>query len=574
MSEPNEVENVSDTSETIAVEPETANDVEATGGKKTETPEKNEIEIPELVQELLEDISGDNPAGSDVSNDEEYFKLTMEVPKTIPDYKTWIELSENILREKSKDIKVAAWLCFAYYRTENIKGLKNGLLLILNFLRRYGNNLYPSNPLRKSKSIQFINTGRVIKLLEKDEINNSNAKDIKDSEQLLNEIISECEKLFGDKKPALDSLLGTINVQAKKAEILLKPREQKKSAAGQPGTASGTKAAAQEVILSSEKDAVAQLRKIITFFFEYDEEGEKKQRVPENYFVFGFLRQMQWAQIVRPVDNNGVTQIEAPNKIIKGLIKDWFGSGNYDMLIARVESEFIKDGSPFRYWFDAQKYLIESLERKGEKYKTAVMDIKLQLANLLKRIPDLPELKFKDKQTPFAEPETITWLNEDVKSVLNSEESGGMGILPPILGEDYENINKEFEIVSKGTPENFEKNLLMMQAGINSEDRKKGKFLRRLNLANYCFKMKEFELARVNLLELKEIIEAYNLAGWEQGLCAAVWQSLYLTNQEIISEENNGESPANLEKEQTELFHEIAKYDGVLAIKLSKLKQK
>ena len=573
--EPNETE-VAETNE-IKVDETNVQKVNGTNG--TETPKVNEIEIPEIVNELLEDIPGDKRVGIDASNDEEYFKLTMEVPKSIPDYKNWIELSENILTEKSKDIKVAVWLCFAFYRNENINGLKKGLILILQLLKKFGNDLYPSSAVHRSKAIQFINTSRVIKLLEKEEINKTNAKDIKDAGQVLNEIISECEKLFPENQPSLDSLQSVINVHVAVAEPILRPPEAKKagaSAANKPGTipAKGVGASAQEVVLSSEKDAVTQLRKIITFFFEYDEEGGKKQRVPENYFVFGLSRQIQWANLIRPVDNGGVTLIEAPNKIIQGLIKDWFGNGNYDMLIARIESEFIKENSPFRYWFDAQKYLIDSLEKKGENYKTAAGDIKLQLAVLLKRIPDLPELKFKDKQTPFAEPETINWLNNDVKSVLNSDGSGGKNILPPIMGEDYEQINKEFEIISKDIPENFEKNLLKMQTDINVEDRRKGKFLRRLNLANYCFKMKEYDIAKINLLELKEIIETFNLAGWERALCTAVWQSLYLTNQEIISQTKDKDLTVKLEKEQEELFGEIAKYDGILAIKLIKLKQK
>ncbi len=548
------------------------------GANGSDISKPDDIKIPEAVKELLEDIPGDKPFGIDASNDQEYFKLTMEVPKTIPDYKSWVELSQNILTEKSKDIKVAVWLCFAFYRVENISGLKKGLILILQLLKKFGNNLYPSEPLYRSKAIQFINTGRVTKLLEKEDINRTNAGDIIDAGKILNEIIIECEKLFSDKKPLLDSLQSVINTHVAAAEPLLKPSEKKNEIAAspviKPGIAvSKSVGAPQEVVLTSEKDAVVQLRKVIAFFFEYDEEGTKKQRVPENYFIFGLSRQMQWTNLVRPVDNNGITLIEAPNKIIQGLIKDWFGNGNYDMLIARIENEFIKENSPFRYWFDAQKYLIDSLEKKGENYKSAAGDIKIQLALLLKKIPDLPELKFKDKQTPFADPDTINWLNNDVKVVLSSDGSG-KSILPPILGEDFEQVNKEYEIIIKDIPENFEKNLLKMQSDLNVEDRKKGKFLRRLNLANYCFKLKEYDLARINLLELKDIIEKYNLAGWEYALCISVWQSLYLTNHEIISQTKDKDLAVELEKEQNSLFHEIAKYDGILAIKLLKLKQK
>ncbi len=140
-------------------------------------PDVIELPVSEFVSELLEPISNDAPYGKDAANEEEYFKLNGEFAKNSPDYKNWIELSDLILKEKSKDLKVAVWLCFALYRTENIKGLKEGLELIYHFLKKFENNLFPSNPLHKSKAIQFLNTSRVTKLLEREEITKQNAED-------------------------------------------------------------------------------------------------------------------------------------------------------------------------------------------------------------------------------------------------------------------------------------------------------------------------------------------------------------------------------------------------------------
>lgn len=79
----------------------------------------------------------------------------MEIQKTTPDYKKWIELSRTILIEKSKDIKIATWLSFAMFRLEKIKGLVNGLKIIYYYLKNFENNLYPSNANYRSKAIQF-----------------------------------------------------------------------------------------------------------------------------------------------------------------------------------------------------------------------------------------------------------------------------------------------------------------------------------------------------------------------------------------------------------------------------------
>ncbi|MCX6151861.1 MAG: TssA family type VI secretion system protein [Ignavibacteriales bacterium] len=552
------------------------------------------IEISEAVEKYLEPIPGDSPAGIDAISSEEYFKLNMEIPKTEPDYKKIIELCDAILLDKSKDLKIAIWLCFSFFRTEKMQGLKEGLNLVYHLLAKFENNLFPGNIVHRSKALQFLNTPRVYKLVEREDINKSNAAYVIDADKTLSQIIILSEKLFVENVPVLKLFKEALETQAEKANKLLFPPQKEEAKISTPTVerpvstpstqiveatkpqqpSAQTSSSIQEINLSSEKDAVTQLRKTITFFFEYNEEGVTKQRIPENYFVFGLSRQIQWTNLVRPADTDGATLIEAPNKIIRGLVKDWFTNNNFDMLIARVESEFIKENSEFRYWFDAQRYLINALDKKGGNYVFASNDIKHHLASLLKRIPDLPQLKFKDKQTPFADPETIKWINDEVKSVVSSDGTGGAMILPPILGEDYSTINNEYEAACKDLPNNFEMNVLTMQNKINSDDRMKGKFLRKLNLANYFYHQKEYYLAKVNLLELKEVIQNYNLDGWEQALSTAVWQSLYLTNLEIISKSKDKELISKLEKEQEELFYKIAKYNGILAIKLHKQKPK
>jgi type VI secretion system protein VasJ len=561
--------------------------------------QQSETEISEFVLGYLEPISGGSPAGNDASGEEEYFKLNMEIPKTVPDYKKCIELSEIILKEKSKDIKVASWLCFALFRTEKTKGLKDGLSIIYNMLKKYENNLFPANPLHRSKAIQFINTSRFFKLVEKEEINRSNASDIIESERTLTQIIIECQRLFPDSLPVLKSLKEIIDDQAEKAKSLIAPPKkeesiketfvEEKSQSKIEITPSGkieesqktqqssgaSTSSLKEIKLSSEKDAIAQLRQILTYFFDNQfreggtsaGDGVKKEKIPDNHFVFGLGRQLQWSKIIRPSDTDKITQIEAPNQVIRGKMKEWFASSNWDTLIPRIEISFLKANSEFPFWLDAQRYVVKALEQKGGIYIQASEDIKIHLAKLLQRIPDLPQLIFKDKQTPFADDETIKWINEGVKSSLPGGKGAESIILPPIMGEDYDLINKEYETACNELPENFEKNISEMQKGIGSDTRRKGKFLRRLNLANYCIQAKKYELAEVNLNELKTLIEEYNIAEWESALCTAVWQSLYLVNAKLISEAN-GELKTKLENQQKELFRKIAKYDGILAMKL------
>ena len=549
--------------------------------------EVKEMEMSELVRDYLEPIPGDNPAGIDASNEEEYFKLNMEIPKTVPDYAKCIEYSGIILKEKSKDIKVASWLCFALFRTEKIKGLRDGLNIINQLLIKYGNQLYPENDMHRSKALQFLNTARFYKLIEREEINISNAEDIIEAGEILAQIVNESKKLFQENIPVMKSIKDTIDEHVETAKSLISPppapeekipEERKESAEVNrniteeiPRETVVPKVAAPppaEIKLASEKDALKQLRQAILFFFEKEIDGNKKEQVPENPYVFGLSRQLQWGRLMKPPDTDKTTLVEGPNQVIQNKIKEWFAAENWDTLIPRIEIEFLKADSGFPYWLDAQRYVAQALERKGGILVQASHEIKMHLSGLLKRLPDLTKLKFKDKQTPFAVNETVKWIEDEVKPV----SGGGSGcsiIMPPILGEDYEPITKQFEAVCAELPDKFEENLDEMQKGIMTDDLRKGKFLRRLNLANYCFAAKQYNMSKINLAELSKLIDEYNLSEWEPALCTAVWQSIFLTNAKIMNDTDDEEYKSQIKKEQSELFSKIVKYNGKLALKLT-----
>jgi hypothetical protein len=168
---------------------------------------------------------------------------------------------------------------------------------------------------------------------------------------------------------------------------------------------------------------------------------------------------------------------------------------------------------------------------------------------------------------PFADKETIKWIDEDVNISF-----GGVGqemVLPPIMGEEYEMINEEYQSACGELPDKFEENIKKMQQGIASDTRRKGRFLRTLNLANLCVNAKQYPLAKVHLSSLLKKIDAYQLIEWEPALCTAVWELAYLVNIKLLESEEDQEIKSLLEKEQIDFFAKIGNYDGVLALKLA-----
>ena len=142
-------------------------------------------------------------------------------------------------------------------------------------------------------------------------------------------------------------------------------------------------------------------------------------------------------------------------------------------------------------------------------------------------------------------------------------------ILPPLMGEDYDSIIKEFDKACKELPNNFEKNAKAMQNTIAGDFRRKGQFLRRLSLANYCYAAGEFILAKSFFDELITLIEDYHIIEWEQALCVSVWQSVYLNNLKLLNTELIAENKTEIENMNKELLKRIGKYDVVMALKLT-----
>lgn len=544
-----------------------------------------EPEVSEFISEFLEPIPGDSPAGKDASNEEEYFKLSMEFQKSVPDYRNWIDLSYLILKEMSKDIKVASWLCFALYRTDKLKGFRNGLELVYQLLKKYGNNLFPENPSHKSKAIQFLNTSRVTKLFEKEEINKSNADEILKIDELLGLIAAESANLLPQNIPVLQALQDIISAHKENAKKALAPAAEKKitpvsqsKPETKPVLTNITKEEPSPVKTSrpaSEDETSILLRRNLTYYYEIIQNNETVERVPESFFAFGIARQLQWSTLQLPTAEDKITGIEPPNEIIRKLINDWFNSNNTDVLIPRIEVEFIKDNSEFRYWLDAQRYLVQSLEKKSGNYIIAADDIKYHLARLVNRIPEILNLKFSGGEISFADKDTIRWINEEVRNkATNSKSAEPNSSLSPIIDSSYEEITKEYNQAVNELPKNFESSFQSMQEKLKAEDRTKGKFLRRLNIANFCYEAKQYNVAKVNLEELKLMVNELKLNEWEPALSTSVWQSLYLTNVQLLFNTENEENKNLLEKEQEELFYKIAKYNGLLAINLEQQKHK
>ena len=397
--------------------------------------------------------------------------------------------------------------------------------------------------------------------------------------ETLSEIFSDLAERAREQMQAGTERLLALEEKASQAEKATKERESRaaerktrstnrQQAAVKPTSSAGSESAptVAQLKITGAEDALNAIKKGLKYYFEEDPTEEEENPAPRPLTleprIYGLSRTFRWGGIHTLPDDN---KEEGPNEVRQKYLKNPPSDVDTETLIRKLELDFLQQNA-FIYWIDGQQLVVTALEKLGDRGQDAAAEIKMHLAKLLQRFPELPERTFRDKKTPFASPETRAWLEEEVMKVWGS--GGNEKILPPILGEDYSEINQVYENACEELPDRFEENALAMHQAIEGETRRKGRFLIRLNLANYYSLSKQLGIARSKFNQLIQEIDEYNIAEWEQALSVSVWQSAYLNNQKLLQNELRAAEQEDIQKQQQLLFEYIAQYDGVLALRL------
>jgi type VI secretion system protein ImpA len=102
---------------------------------------------------LLAPIPGENPAGASLRYAGDYDELKALLPKADRDafeasgqegqWPKLVQLASQMLREKSKDLSIAAWLAEGLVHLHGFAGLRDSLQLIYGLSERFWDTLYP-----------------------------------------------------------------------------------------------------------------------------------------------------------------------------------------------------------------------------------------------------------------------------------------------------------------------------------------------------------------------------------------------------------------------------------------------
>ena len=459
-----------------------------------------------------------------------------------------VQLSETILKTKSKDYRVASYLILALYQTDKFQGLLNGLKMYEGLIQNFWETGFPEKTRIRGRigTLEWLGS-HLGTTLTRDTRSSAPDELILELEKTTQSLISALTGQLADKTPSFKDFQSAVETRAKEVRARGSAAERAKE----------DEARRAEAIASGEVTEVADAEKAI------EESRQKLMRIsgflykaqPTAPIAYRLSRSITWGWLVSiPTNENGVTFIQPlpPDAIQK--CNALAESKNWNAVVDEVESEFFNRV----FGFDLQRLCVRALNELGEEYAGPRQAILTELAGLAKRLPEIFDLKFNDGSL-FADPQTKSWIQNDVLPISSSSgasDKAGETAIDSESSEPMEAAAKAKRLLAQGK---LQEAMGLFTEGITKSSLCKVRFLWRLQLAKLCMEAGKLQLALPQLTSLDEDVSRFSLEEWEPGLSLEVIQQLYLCRQKLAG--NIQERPPDLENQLAQLYQRLCKLD-------------
>jgi type VI secretion system protein VasJ len=278
---------------------------------------------------------------------------------------------------------------------------------------------------------------------------------------------------------------------------------------------------------------------------------------------YKLIRAFTWGQYKDvPPNTDGATQIPpvAPDQVARWT--ELYQSQDWANMIEGAEAAF----NMSVFWLDPHRWSAAALAGLGVEYAAAADAVVTEVALLVKRLPNLPQLKFNDG-TPLASAETTAWLEKEVMPQLASGGGGGGGV----SGSGGNNVPEGFDETTGEARQLVRKGQLpaairLLQEGMASTGEKRGQFLWRLGLAKLCLDANQPVLATPHLEALEDMIDRHGLETWEPKLCLSVFSALLTARRTLLKDQRRA-TPELMQK-TNQLQDRLCRLDAATALTL------
>lgn len=524
-----------------------------------EQQDSNESMILQLNQhwiDWLQPISLDKPAGEDLTYYDSFQEIKEEITKLSGVNYTLISTeSETILKQNSKDIRVATYYCLACLHLDGSEGFADGLELLAGLLDKFGSSIYPSRYNVRKNAIEWLASSRFI-----DELNKLQPIPETCLTRIivaLNLIDTCCKELFVSEdpnhpinSPDLTALVNFFSNGLKQPSNVNKSEEN--TALSTPPPLSVAKSVDGEIKISSQRDLLEQARKMASFLREK----------PEGYLAAGrFLRVIRWDTIIDlpPADHRGKTRLPAPRTELKQQISRLITQQQWPQLFERVEGAFTENAN--HLWLDLQRATIMALKKMGEPYQSWADIYLTDFVLMLERLNGIEHLCFENGM-PFADDETLSWIANNAR-IHHLDDGDSMAPIAVSGENDWNEIEKQ--ALKLAQTENLEKAFQWLQ-NLPSLRSPKQRYFLQYTQARVAEQIGEYDISLKLLNGLNEQQQCITLLQWEPELLFDVKRCLL----RLVKQKNqvkDGKKP-NVSSQIEQLQHELMQLDPARALSL------
>lgn len=274
------------------------------------------------------------------------------------------------------------------------------------------------------------------------------------------------------------------------------------------------------------------------------------------------LRGLRWGELRAAFQNSDMTLLEGPPTDLRQHIKKLAIEGKWNELIEAAENAMSLPCS--RGWLDLQRYVVDACVGLGGKYTPIVVAIRSELKALLHDVPQILETALLD-DTPAANSETQAWLRELTAESAPPPADGSAPEPAPVI-ENHSapgwrrKLADSFDLAREALKAGqTEKAIDIMQQEVQKQLSGRGRFLRKMQLAEVCISAGKTDVALPIIDDLAFSIENNHLDDWEDREVVARALVMIIKNSPKVQAD---------EAEKLRLFQKVVRLDPVQAISL------
>lgn len=354
-------------------------------------------------------ISAQTPSGSNARFDDEFEQLQIEMDKLSSPtnreqfkWQTVTDYAAIVLKEQSKDILAASYLCVSLIHLEREKGLEQGVKVYDDLLHNFWDSLFPP-PKRVAGRISALTWW--LEQTDQALVNTPNLKISSQAGEAITAHLENIDHFFG-KHPDLDlSAKGLIQrvkqISATQTNLgkQVEPTSplEKQTAPNIPEQAD----LSTDAPVKSAQMLFQKLRQVCVKLREQD---------PINPQPYHWLRYSLWSHVnCLPPAVDAKTRIAPPIQKVKAHLASLYNNSDWQRLLTAAESGL--NNPKHMFFLDLNRYCAEALLNMGPQYQAAHDAVCQETDLFTRRLKGVEKLSFSDG-TAFADEATRQWLSQ------------------------------------------------------------------------------------------------------------------------------------------------------------------